>query len=94
MDLSLKSIVSSITGGVSGPLSSLYRNNYQRATYQYPRNLGTDSTRRHYINFTILEPDPSYNNEIGNNLQKAGKQIVDTYFVSLTFFSNFINAIS
>jgi hypothetical protein len=77
MDLSLKSIVSSITGGVSGPLSSLYKNNYQRATYQYPRNLGTDSTRRHYINFTILEPDPSYNNEIGNNLQKAGKQIVD-----------------
>jgi len=77
MDLSLKSVVSSITGGVSGPLSSLYKNNYQRATYQYPRNLGTDSTRRHYINFTILEPDPSYNNEIGNNLQKIGKKVVD-----------------
>jgi len=82
MDLSLKSIVSSvtgdsITGGVSGPLSSLYKNKYQRATYQYPRNLGTDSSRRHYINFTILEPDPKYNNEIGNNLQKTGKQLVD-----------------
>ena len=77
MDLSLKSIVSSITGGVSGPLSSLYRNNYQRATYQYPRNLGTDSTRRHYINFTILEPDPSYNNEIGNNLKAIRDKAAD-----------------
>jgi hypothetical protein len=76
MDLSLKSIVSSVTGGVSGPLSSLYRNNYQRATYQYPRNLGTDSTRRHYISFTILEPDTSYNNEIGNNLKAIGDKAV------------------
>jgi len=76
MDLTLKSIVSSITGGVSGPLSSLYKNNYQRATYQYPRNLGTDSTRRHYISFTILEPDTSYNNEIGNNLKAIGDKAV------------------
>jgi hypothetical protein len=79
MDLSLKSIVSSITGGVSGPLSSLYRNNYQRATYQYPRNLGTDSSRRHYINFTILEPDPSYNNEIGKNLIAAGNKVASEF---------------
>ena len=77
MDLTLKSIVSSFTGGISGPLGSLYKNNYQRATYQYPRNLGTDSTRNHYIAFTILEPDPSYNNEIGNNLKKIGDQTVD-----------------
>jgi len=79
MDLTLKSIVSSLTGGVSGPLSSLYKNNYQRATYQYPRNLGTDSTRRHYINFTILEPDPKYNNEIGKNLIAAGNKVVSEF---------------
>jgi hypothetical protein len=77
MDLTLKSIVSSITGGVSGPLSSLYRNNYQRSTYQYPRNLGTDSTRRHYITFTILEPDPSFNNEIGQKIPQIVGQTVD-----------------
>lgn len=72
MNLSFTNLFSSMSGGVSGPLSSLYENKYKRVNYQYPRNLGTDSTRRHYIGFTILEPDPTYANDIkgqySNNL--------------------------
>jgi hypothetical protein len=64
MNLSFTNLFSSLSGGVSGPLSSLYENKYKRVNYQYPRNLGTDSTRRHYIGFTILEPDPTYANNI------------------------------
>lgn len=64
MNLSFTNLFSSVSGGVSGPLSSLYENKYKRVNYQYPRNLGTDSTRRHYIGFTILEPDPTYANNI------------------------------
>ena len=69
MPVTLSSIVSSLSGstslsGVRGPLSVLYENKYQLVNYHYPRNLGTDSTRRHYIGFTILEPDPSYSNNI------------------------------
>lgn len=67
--VTLSSIVSSLSGsnlagGVGGPLGVLYENKYQNVNYHYPRNLGTDSTRRHYIGFTILEPDLSYSNNI------------------------------
>ncbi len=69
MNLSFTNLFSSMSGGVSGPLSSLYENKYKRVNYQYPRNLGTDSSRRHYIGFTILEPDPKYANNIKADYQ-------------------------
>jgi hypothetical protein len=67
--VTLSSIVSSLsgsnlTGGVGGPLGVLYENKYQNVNYHYPRNLATDSTRKHWIGFTILEPDPTYANNV------------------------------
>jgi hypothetical protein len=72
--VTLSSIVSSLsgsnlTGGVGGPLGVLYENKYQSVTYHYPRNLGTDSTRKHWIGFTILEPDQSYSSNIVGDTQ-------------------------
>jgi len=67
--VTLSSIVSSLSGsaspgGLGGPLGVLYENKYQNVHYHYPRNLATDSTRKHWIGFTILEPDTTYANDI------------------------------
>lgn len=47
--------------GLSGPISSLYKNRYDIKQLSYPRNLASDATRRHVIEFTVRVPDPSYN---------------------------------
>jgi hypothetical protein len=74
--VTLSSIVSSLsgsnlTGGLGGPLGVLYENKYQNVNYHYPRNLATDSTRKHWIGFTILEPDPTYANDIKSDFQNT-----------------------
>jgi hypothetical protein len=48
-------------GGPSGPIAKLFENRYQIQQFSYPRNLASDATRRHVIEFTIRVPDPSYN---------------------------------
>jgi hypothetical protein len=48
-------------GGPSGPIAKLFDNRYRRELFSYPRNLASDATRRHVIEFTVREPDPSYN---------------------------------
>jgi hypothetical protein len=48
-------------GGPSGPIAKLFENRYQIQQLSYPRNLASDATRRHVIEFTIRVPDPSYN---------------------------------
>jgi hypothetical protein len=53
----------SVPGTINGPLQLLYGNKYDRATYNYPRNLGTDPTRSHVIKFTSYKPDPNYQSQ-------------------------------
>jgi hypothetical protein len=49
------------SAGLSGPIAKLFENRYQIQQLSYPRNLASDATRRHVIEFTIRVPDPSYN---------------------------------
>ena len=60
----------SVPGAINGPLQALYGNKYDRASYNYPRNLGTDATRSHVIKFTVMKPSPSNNSELGTNSVK------------------------
>lgn len=48
----------SVPGAVKGPLSVLYGNRYDKATYRYPRDLGSNPARKHSIVFTVRESDP------------------------------------
>jgi hypothetical protein len=50
----------SIPGAITGPLSKLYNNPYKTFAYTYPRNLGSDPTRKHVIEFVTRVPDPTY----------------------------------
>lgn len=63
----------SVPGTINGPLQLLYGNKYNRATYNYPRNLGTDATRSHVIKFTSLKPNPAYKSELATNITNIGK---------------------
>lgn len=58
----------SVPGTINGPLQLLYGNKYDRATYNYPRNLGTDSTRSHVIKFTSYKPTPGYENQTASKV--------------------------
>jgi hypothetical protein len=49
------------SAGLSGPIAKLFENRYQIQQLSYPRNLASDATRRHVIEFTVRVPDPSYN---------------------------------
>jgi hypothetical protein len=53
----------SVPGTINGPLQLLYGNKYDRSTYNYPRNLGSDPTRSHVIKFTSYKPDPAYQSQ-------------------------------
>jgi hypothetical protein len=56
----------SIPGAINGPLAKLFKNEYGIDLLSYPRNLGTDPTRRHTIVFSIEEPAPdTKNNDSG-----------------------------
>jgi hypothetical protein len=44
----------------SGPLSSLYQNEYAVGNYFYPTDIGTSSQRLHVIQFTATVPQTSY----------------------------------
>jgi len=101
--VTLSSIVSSLSGsaslgGLGGPLGVLYENKYQNVHYHYPRNLATDSTRKHWIGFTILEPDTTYANDIksqyANNLAIESNKNMDAVdlFSGYTDISNEISA--
>ncbi len=45
--------------GVIGPLSPLYNNKYQSTTLRYPRDLGSNPSRKHSIIFTVRQADPA-----------------------------------
>ena len=63
MAISEPSIVNFDPAGLadlSGPTGRLFRNRYKREQFSYPRNLASDATRRHVIEFTVRVPDPSY----------------------------------
>lgn len=47
--------ISILPSGISGPLAKLYGNKFNKNTLFYPRNLGSDTARRHYIEFKIFE---------------------------------------
>ncbi len=49
------------SASLSGPIAKLFENRYQIQQLSYPRNLASDATRRHVIEFTVRVPDPSYN---------------------------------
>ncbi len=49
------------SAGLSGPIAKLFENRYQIQQLSYPRNLASDATRRHVIEFIVRVPDPSYN---------------------------------
>jgi len=51
----------SVPGAVNGPLNALYGNKYSLGTYNYPRDLSTNPTRKHVILFTVNRADPSKN---------------------------------
>lgn len=51
----------SVPGAVNGPLNALYGNKYSLGTYNYPRDLSTNPTRKHVILFTVNRVDPSKN---------------------------------
>lgn len=82
MPISIPTSVSgiSIPGAVNGPLNALYGNKYSLGTYNYPRDLATNPTRKHVILFTINRADPSKNiaitdqdlSNIGAGLTQAG----------------------
>jgi hypothetical protein len=59
----------SVPGAINGPLQALYGNKYDRATYNYPRNLGSDATRSHVIKFTSMKPNPApeVQSQLGTN---------------------------
>ncbi len=65
----------SVPGTINGPLQLLYGNKYERASYNYPRNLGSDATRSHVIKFTSLMPDPAFKSELATDIVKIGTGI-------------------
>jgi hypothetical protein len=66
----------SVPGTINGPLQLLYGNKYDRATYNYPRNLGADATRSHVIKFTVMKPDPAYKSELATNVMNIANGII------------------
>ena len=65
----------SVPGTINGPLQLLYGNKYDRATYNYPRNLGTDATRSHVIKFTSYKPVGTYKSEAATNVIAIAKGV-------------------
>lgn len=49
----------SVPGVTNGPLNLLYKNKYQKATYNYPRDVGTNPAKSHVIRFTTFVPAPT-----------------------------------
>jgi hypothetical protein len=49
----------SVSGITNGPLNALYKNKYQKATYNYPRDVGTNPAKSHVIRFTTFVPSPT-----------------------------------
>lgn len=57
----------SIPDAVRGPLAALYGSGYDKAIYRYPRDLGSNSARKHSIVFTVRIPDPQNLTAVLNN---------------------------
>jgi hypothetical protein len=50
--------------GIIGPLAPLYDNRYQSTTLRYPRDLGSNPSRKHSIVFTVRQADPAKLGEV------------------------------
>jgi hypothetical protein len=57
-ELTIDSIKQSVNG-IIGPLAPLYDNKYQSTSLRYPRDLGSNPSRKHSIVFTVREADPA-----------------------------------
>ena len=71
----------SVPGTINGPLELLYGNKYVRTDLRYPRNLGSDATRNHIIQFISYKPTEGYISQAGTNIVALGGAIrgnVDT----------------
>ena len=80
----------SVPDAIKGPLTALYGpGKYDRATYRYPRDLGTNQARKHSIVFTVREPDPRQLTAVASDAEniitgisggvaEGGKKIWDT----------------
>lgn len=47
-----------LSSAVTGPLSSLFGNEYVKTNYRYPADLGSNPARKHSIVFTVMEAKP------------------------------------
>lgn len=61
--LSIESIRTVVNGAI-GPLAPLYDNKYQSTTLRYPRDLGSNPSRKHSIVFTVREANPEALGEV------------------------------
>jgi hypothetical protein len=65
----------SVPGTINGPLELLYGNKYVRTDLRYPRNLGSDATRNHIIQFISYKPTEGYISQVGTNIVALGGAI-------------------
>jgi hypothetical protein len=59
-----------LPSGISGPLAKLFGNKFDKNVLYYPRDLGTDSARKHYIEFKIFKNMPKAA-QTSQNIQPA-----------------------
>lgn len=80
----------SIPGAITGPLAKLYNNPYKTFAYTYPRNLGSDPTRKHVIEFVTRVPDPTQSPtaRIGNETIKAAQGAINAAAIATGQIAN------
>lgn len=65
----------SVPGTINGPLAALYGNKHDLVDLKFPRDLGSNPTRLHVIQFRTLVPKPdSQQPQLGSNLTKIGSE--------------------
>ena len=74
----------SVPGAINGPLAALYGNKHDLVDLKFPRDLGSNPTRLHVIQFRTLVPKPDSQQPqlasaaatIGSELAGRGKNLI------------------
>ena len=74
----------SVPGAINGPLAALYGNKHDLVDLKFPRDLGSNPTRLHVIQFRTLVPKPDSQQPqlasaaatIGSELAERGKNLI------------------